>query len=96
MTRHALFPWWTEPCAFGTIVHDANSRRIAEVFRGKDEPATARLIKVAPVLLLDLKMTVACLLKGQGHRDLAAYLQRTIAAAEEHTETALEIAERTT
>lgn len=85
-TRHAPFPWWTEPFAFGTIVYDADGLRIAEVFRDPHNPASeqanARIIKVAPVLLLDIKMMVAILAKRNFHPDLVPYLQRTIAAAE--------------
>jgi hypothetical protein len=92
MPQHAPGPYWSQTYEFGTVLHDLANRRIAEVFHDADNPtrsaATTRLFKLAPTMLLDLKMVVSILDQANEHPELQLYLHRTIAAAEHEPEKA--------
>jgi hypothetical protein len=92
---HAPHPWYTIEYRFGVVLHDLHGRRIAEVFHDQHDPqtsaATARLVKLAPCLLLDLKMTAEILRDDGRYPDLCAYIDRTVAATEFPPEKAVEI-----
>lgn len=86
MSQFHMSPWYAQPYAFGTVIHAANGQRIAEVFHDEADQAvsdaTARLVKMAPTLLLSLKLACSILTDHHQHMDLVHHIQKQIDVVE--------------
>jgi len=89
MPQQSIAPWWTskpDPETGRVIVHDYESRRIAEILPTDDKAVTdanVRLIRLAPTILMALKLAAECLRRDKNHDKLYSHLIKTVEAIED-------------